>query len=68
MRQTKDFKSNEFGSADSERVAGIFCGSADSTGFSRREWRVERLTLRGGENDDRVARISVEAARMVKLK
>ena len=30
MRILKDFKSNEFGSADSKGVIGAFCGSADS--------------------------------------
>jgi hypothetical protein len=35
VRILKDFKSNVFGSADCKRVAGAFCGSADSTGFNR---------------------------------
>ncbi len=34
VRILKDFKTNEFGSADSKRVMGAFCGSADSKGLS----------------------------------
>jgi hypothetical protein len=30
VRILKDFKSNEFGSADSKGVIGEFCGNADS--------------------------------------
>ena len=34
VRILKDFKSNDFVSADSKRVTRLFCGSADSTGVS----------------------------------
>ena len=43
MRILKDFKSNEFGSADSIGVMGAFCGSADS-----KEVNAFRV-VRGGE-------------------
>jgi len=54
VRILKDFKSNEFGSADSKGVTGVFFGSADSTGVRRisglnvgmLEQILERLPLR----------------------
>ena len=67
MRILKDFKSNEFGSADSKRVMGAFCGSADSKGLSflglvnRRRWG--RRSLQVDESIGRSLRASIRAAK-----
>jgi hypothetical protein len=45
LRILKDFKSFVFGSADCKGVTGVFCGSADSTGFTAKR------TLGGGASE-----------------